>query len=91
MPERAVPLLERACNIGHAEACGQLGAHYQLGLGVSPDDARAQKLYIDSCRLGIPGSCVELINRGVELPLPPALAARMLQGACANGITKACP
>ena len=89
--EKAIPWLERACNIGHADGCGQLGAHYQIGMGIELDDARAQALYVESCRLGAVGACVELIHRGAELPLPPELATPMLEQACRSGIEAACP
>lgn len=88
--EGAARWFERACNIGHGEACGMLGGLHQLGRGVPADEIRAEALFVEGCRRGDGGSCVELLRRGAVLPLDGERRWQFLQSACAAGVVEAC-
>jgi uncharacterized protein len=90
-PARAAEFYRKGCWIGDGEACGMLGAHFELGRGVSADVEAAIEMYRAGCRMTDPGSCVTLLQKGLPLPLPPELDQRMRQAACANGVAEACP
>lgn len=86
----AISLLRQACRIGHAEACALLGLIYQDGKLVPTDEVRANAFYRSGCRMGYPGACVALLQRGEPLPLPPGQRDQILEQACKRGIREGC-
>lgn len=55
--DRAVPLYQRACDLGLGQACHRLGELYRDGKGVAPDDGRARALFEQGCRAGSEAAC----------------------------------
>jgi hypothetical protein len=47
-----------------------LGAHLELGRRVEVDLEGAVAMYGAGCRMGDPGSCVALLQKGLPRPLP---------------------
>jgi len=58
--ERAMRLLETACNLGEGNACANLGARYHSGTNVPRDVRRARELLGKACRAGVPQACVDI-------------------------------
>ena len=56
----ARPLLDRACDTGNAEACGDLGQIYDSGWGITQDHNRAAALFLKACNAGNVDSCLSL-------------------------------
>lgn len=59
---KAADYLGRACEAGHARACGSLGAAYYDGSGVQADKARAARYYRRSCDGGVAMACASLAD-----------------------------
>ena len=90
---QAQPLLQQACNKGHAESCNYLGVMYQLKLGVDQDYSQAVSLYNKACNGGNMLGCNNLAFQyqhklGVEEDFGRALA--LYQKACNGGESSAC-
>jgi TPR repeat protein len=49
--------LQKACDLGSAQACGDLAHLYHTGNGVRQDMAAARRLYEASCREGYNQAC----------------------------------
>jgi len=81
---------DRGCRIGDGESCGMLAAMTDAGQGVTRNRQQALSLYRAACRLGAPGSCVELLQRHEPLPLPEPDRQRLINAACEKGIQVAC-
>jgi TPR repeat protein len=81
--------LKKACDLGHAGACNDLGWAWSKGFGMLEQDSdRAAELYERSCELGEALGC---LNRGrVARSTNTALAARYMAKACAQEDEKAC-
>jgi S1-C subfamily serine protease len=56
----ARPLLERACDMGNAEACNDLGEIYDSGYGIVQDHTKAAALFLKACNAGNVDSCLSL-------------------------------
>ena len=89
---RAIPRYGSACDRGNALACARLGAIYDLGRGVDPDDDVAEGYYLKACELGDAGSCYHL-GRLLESRADgadPTRAAELYERACAGDDVRAC-
>ncbi len=81
-PEKAAPRLQKACEAGEFEACGQLGALHMKGAGVKKDEARAEALLQKACEAKVIVSCEHLgtmlqqRNTPADNPRAAALFAR---------------
>jgi hypothetical protein len=82
--------LERACNIGHGEACALASSVYRGVEGVAADSARADDFRQRGCRLGVASMCAELVDVGQQLPLPSERARTMRDRLCRGGVASAC-
>lgn len=90
---QAQPLLQKACNQGHAESCNYLGVMYQFKLGVDQDYSQAVSLYDKACNGGKMLGCNNLAflyqhKLGVDQDYAHALA--LYQKACDGGEPSAC-
>jgi serine/threonine-protein kinase len=90
---QAQPLLQQACNKGHAESCNYLGVMYQFKLGVDQDYSQAVTLYNKACNGGNMLGCNNLAflyqhKLGVDEDFGRALA--LYQKACNGGEPSAC-
>jgi hypothetical protein len=62
----ARPLLDRACDLGNAEACEDLGDIYDAGWGIAQDHNRAAALFLKACNAGNVDGCLSLgVSYGV--------------------------
>ena len=86
---RAIPRYASACDQGNAAACARLGAIYDLGRGVDPDDPQARAYYLRACDLGDAGSCYHL-GRLLESIGDLADATPFYERACGGDDLRAC-
>jgi TPR repeat protein len=77
--DAAIPLFERACELGAIGGCVSAGWAYETGHG--RDDQRAARLYLKGCDAGDAASCYQ---QGLSDP-DPELAKKLLDRACALG------
>jgi TPR repeat protein len=54
---KAVGMLRKACDEGHARGCSNLGILYEMGMGVPRELATAQELWRKACSLGSDDAC----------------------------------
>jgi TPR repeat protein len=88
---KAIGFARRACQMNDGSSCGVLAAAYLNGRGVAPDERAGVDWARESCRGGFGPGCRLLIERGVALPLPADLKARVHGELCAEGVAAACP
>lgn len=86
-PKTVQALIERACDLGFAQACAQIGAYYQFGAFGAPDVAKGVALLDRGCDLGAPVACMQ---RAADLQAEPAKAAAMFERACHIGEPDGC-
>lgn len=53
----AAPMLERACELGHAYSCLAWGDLLRTGIGAEPDPAAANAAYAKACAMGQTAAC----------------------------------
>lgn len=85
--------LRRSCLRGKRAACGQLGAAYARGEGVTRNLTHAVRWYRRGCAGGDGGSCVQLgaaLETGVGVPGNVARARAVYASACRRGDAAAC-
>jgi TPR repeat protein len=61
-PKRALPLYQKACDLGDSIGCEALGTFFKNGFGTAPDPALATKAFQRSCDLGRGVGCYELVD-----------------------------
>ncbi|MCE9573607.1 MAG: hypothetical protein K8W52_10660 [Deltaproteobacteria bacterium] len=83
-------LLERGCHMGDGEACGVLGAMIAAGTGGPADPAAALPWTRLGCQQGYGPACDSLIERGLDLPIPPEFTGQFYREACGRGVARAC-
>jgi TPR repeat protein len=54
---KAFAMMERSCELEHAEGCGRLGDFHEDGWGVTPNPELAAEAYRTACALGDRGAC----------------------------------
>ena len=79
----------KSCHIGEPQACAIAYAMHAEGK-VPKNDALGAAFLSDACRLGDPGSCVEMLKQGQKLPLHPDHSKGFLEEACRRGIPGTC-
>jgi len=90
---KAAPYFDRACDLGSAIGCGDLGLSVHAGKGVALDARRARALFEDACSEGEGRFCLELgamllTGEGGERDLPRAKG--LFEIACKNEQPVAC-
>ncbi|MGD0293785.1 MAG: serine/threonine-protein kinase [Terracidiphilus sp.] len=97
--KKAVPLLDRACKAGDAQACSDLGHLYQWGPhfteadSVTEDYSRALKLLTKACDAGNADGCTNLgslYDLGSGVPQNFTRAAALYSKGCDGGNAVAC-
>jgi len=97
--KKAIPLLDKACNTGDAQACSDLGHLYDWGPHFSKEDSvtqnypRAMKLYTKACDAGNADGCYGLgflYDQGFGVPQSFARAAEYYTKACDGNNSAAC-
>lgn len=86
---RATSIFERACELGNARACNNLGVHYERGFGVERDEGRAVELYEQACDDPSKIGCVNFASV-LERTGKPARAGQIFEGECERGVVVAC-
>ncbi len=89
----AVTHFRKACDLGSAEGCNNLGLMYSTGKGVPPDPAQAAQYLQRGCDGGELRACANVGSRyllGDGVPAAPAKGRELMAKACAGGITEAC-
>jgi hypothetical protein len=90
---KAVLFLDKACNMGEAPACFNLGAMYDKGEGVAINKQRAMQLYQNACSKGDGSGC---FNIGTMYALGEGVAAdnnkavQFFDLSCRKGNAKGC-
>ena len=87
--------LQRACDLGVLEACGELGEMYALGAnGLNKDPERARKLLETACNRGATMACMTLaVAQSMGLvggPADPAKAFATAKQVCEERSPRAC-
>jgi TPR repeat protein len=54
---KAAQLFQRACDLGNAAGCNNLGVLYDKGIGVAQDKVKAAQLFRKACDGGIAQGC----------------------------------
>jgi serine/threonine protein kinase len=97
--KKAIPLLDRECNAGVAQACSDLGHLYDLGPhssvtdSVTQDIPHALNLYTKACDAGNADGCNSLgflYNQGRGVPQDFSRAADLYSKGCDKGNGTAC-
>ncbi len=89
----AIAAAGRACDLGSAGGCAQLGFLYATGTLVTKDDRRATPLYVRSCDLGDAQGCYNagvMSDDGRGVPRDAAKAVARYEEACEMGSSSAC-
>jgi hypothetical protein len=89
----ALRSFERACQIGSPDACSNLGALYEAGVGVHASARDAAALYERACNAGAALGCSNLgalYARGKGVPRDESEAQRLFNQACASGSAAGC-
>lgn len=91
---RAVNLIERACELGDRRACARSAADFATGrIHVPKDPARATKYFKKGCELQDQAAChmyAKALFDGAGVPTDARQAARLHQLACDRQIAAAC-
>lgn len=90
---RALALLTRGCDGGHAGSCGLLGFAHASGQGVPQDHAAADVLYERACTGGELDACANLghaLASGRAVAPDPTRARALFQTSCDGGIAHGC-
>jgi len=91
--ERALPMLEKGCQLGSAAACSNLGGALLRGDGGEPDLARAQQFLERSCELGSDSGCTDAgvnYHRGDSVPRDERRALELFELGCERGDEQGC-
>jgi TPR repeat protein len=83
----------KACDLGAAPGCNNLGLMYSTGQGVPPNPALAVQYLQRSCDGGELRACANVGSRyvlGDGVPAAPAKGRELMAKACAGGVTEAC-
>ena len=56
-----------ACNAGDLPSCANIGAMYELGLGMNKDEKRAYGIYKVACFRGLNKACPHMKRLGAKL------------------------
>jgi serine/threonine-protein kinase len=97
--KKAIPLLDKACNAGDAQACSDLGhlydwaPHFTVADSVTQNYPRAMKLYTKACDAGNADGCYGLgflYDQGFGVPQSFARAAEYYTKACDGNNSAAC-
>jgi TPR repeat protein len=83
---RAVEFGRRACQMNNGEAC-ELVATAQLAAG---NDADGIRWATEACRMGRGTVCGVLVERDLELPVPPHIKPQLYSEGCKAGLPAAC-
>jgi len=81
----ALDRFERACTLGHSEACFEHGR----ALAAKQDLAKAGAAYNKACGIGQPSACGELGMLAIQGP-EGGKALQLLEYACTNGYLRGC-
>lgn len=88
-PERGTALLQKACDLGSAEGCYDLGNAFAN----VPDPGNAVPLWDKGCKIGEPAACFRLGNAyasGWGAAQDDARAAAAFKEGCGGGLAEAC-
>ncbi|HMR80107.1 MAG TPA: hypothetical protein PKD61_33600, partial [Polyangiaceae bacterium] len=89
----ALAAYRRACDLGSARGCNDLGVAYLDGDGVPKNEGRAIPLLRRSCEMALPMGCANLAHalaNGLGTEPDPGAAARHYSDACTGGVGWAC-
>jgi TPR repeat protein len=84
---------EKACALGDANGCAQLGIAYETGSGLPADTRRAAALYEQACNGKDPLGCARLARmyaHGSGIPKDAARAAALYKQACGGASASSC-
>jgi len=90
---RAARLFQRACDLGHAGGCNNLGLAFESGQGVPQDYARAFTLFEQACGGGFAEGCNNqgaLYEHGQGVAVNLGDAQRLYAQACNHGSALGC-
>jgi uncharacterized protein len=90
---RAFEMGTRACSLGSALGCANLGTLYKLGRGTAKDVPKARALFEKACDASSLLGCVLLGNlyrTGEGVPLDVARARKLYEDACSAGSPVGC-
>ena len=90
---KAVGLYAKACDVGDAKGCYELGKMYYKGEGVQQDKSKSIKLYTKSCDNNDMNGCNYLAGmyaNGESVQRNTQKAVVLLTKACDNGNAQAC-
>jgi TPR repeat protein len=86
----AVAFARRACWMNDRRSCAVVGMAYHQGRGVAADETQAVAWMREACRSGDALGCGVLVQRDLDLPLPPDFRAEMYRRLCTEGVQAAC-
>jgi TPR repeat protein len=89
----ALPILQKACDLGDPEGCKALGVMLEHGRGAPKDLVRALDLYIAACGDGVGLACQyagDFHRHGRGVPVDTTAASEWYAKACAAGVTSSC-
>ncbi len=92
-PGRGLQLYERACDMGSALGCANLGHSFEVGQQIQADKVKAARFYQRACDLGDPVGCRNLAllyDSGAGVPLDTVRGGQLLAKACRQGDSMAC-
>jgi len=79
-------LYRRACRMGNADACEELAKD----LFAAKRDADGVRWAREACRMGHVAACGPLLERDLDLPVPPYAKQKLYAQGCASKIAPAC-
>ena len=89
----ALNFFKKACEMGVAKGCTNLGLMYKEGLGVSKDYRRAVELYSRACEMGYARGCNNLglmYKKGLGVSKDYRRAVELYSRACEMGCAGGC-
>ena len=89
----AAEYYRKACDVGHAQSCGNLGEMYGAGRGVAKVEAKAVELYRKGCDAGNGSSCGNLgvmYGAGRGVAKDDAKAVELYRKGCEAGNGSSC-
>jgi len=92
-PEEAARFFQRACDLGNAAGCNNLGLAFERGQGVPQDFERAFTLFERACGGGFAEGCNNqgaLVEHGQGVPVNLGDAQRLYAQACNHGAPLGC-